>query len=61
MGINGRLVWALSWDGVNCMVMGPDGRPSVGSGVNDATGCNFVSIVDATTGANPMSMLGAGI
>ena len=61
MGIDRLLVWAISWDGVNCQVMGPEGRPSPGPGVNDTSGCNFVTFVDATTGANPMAMLGAGI
>jgi hypothetical protein len=61
MGINQRLVWAMSWDAVNCQVYGPAGRPTSGSHVNDATGCNFVSFVDATSGANPMAILRAGI
>jgi hypothetical protein len=61
MGIDRLLVWAMSWDGVNCMLMGPDGRPSPGPGVNDTSGCNFVTFVGATTGTNPMAIRGAGI
>lgn len=60
MGIDQRLVWAISWDAVNCMVLGPYGQPSSPPSF-DATGCNFVSMVDATTGVNPMAMIGAGI
>jgi hypothetical protein len=61
MGVDRMLVWAISWDGVNCMLLGPEGQPSPGPDVNDTSGCNFVTFVDATTGANPMAMRGAGI
>lgn len=59
MHIQGELVWAMTWTNVNCDVMGPQGRPTSQPGVNDATGCDFVTFVDATTGDNPEAIRGA--
>lgn len=60
MGIQQRLMWVLSWKSVGCDVMGP-GRASPGPFVNDVTGCDFVTFVDADTGANPMAIRGPGL
>lgn len=46
-----RLVWALIWSHVDCLPLGPPGRPTFGANVNITTGCDFVSFVDANTGA----------
>lgn len=58
MGIQAELVWAITWTGVGCDPMGPLGRPSPGPNVNDATGCDFVTFVDARTGKNPEAIRG---
>lgn len=57
MHINDELVWAMTWTRVNCDLMGPANRPS--PRVNDATGCDFVTFVDAKTGDNPEAIRGA--
>ena len=59
MGIHGQLVWAMTWTNVNCDLMGPQGRPSPPPTVNDATGCDFVTFVNAATGVNPEAIRGA--
>jgi hypothetical protein len=48
-GANQRLVWAITWSGVDCMVIGPPSRPS--PKYNIATGCDFTTFIDANTGA----------
>jgi len=58
MHIQGELVWAMTWTNVNCDLMGPQGRPSPNPRVNDATGCDFVTFVDATNGVNPEAIRG---
>lgn len=58
MGINDELVWAMTWTSVSCDLMGPPGRPSPGPDVNDTTGCDFVTFVNATTGDNPEAIRG---
>ncbi len=58
MGIHGELVWAMTWTGVGCDPMGPAGRPTPGTSVNDATGCDLVTFVDASTGNNPEAIRG---
>lgn len=59
MGIQGELVWAMTWTNVNCDLMGPQGRPTPPPTVNDATGCDFVTFVNAATGVNPEAIRGA--
>ena len=59
MGIRDELVWAMTWTNVNCGLMGPQGRPNAPSTVNDATGCDFVTFVNAATGVNPEAIRGA--
>lgn len=59
MQINGELVWAMTWTSVSCDVMGPYNRPTLNPKVNGATGCDFVSFVDANTGGNPEAIRGA--
>ena len=46
-GYDQKLVWAITWSGVSCMNFGPPGQPS--PGVNMATGCEFVTFIDAST------------
>jgi hypothetical protein len=58
MGINDELVWAMTWTSVSCDLMGPQGRPSPGPDVNEATGCDFVTFVNAKTGDNPEAIRG---
>jgi hypothetical protein len=58
MGIQSELVWAMTWTSVNCDVMGPFGRPTPNPRVNDATGCDLVTFVDAKTGRNPEAIRG---
>jgi hypothetical protein len=58
MGIDGELVWALAWTSVNCELFGPWNRPAPGPLVNDATGCDFVTFIDATSGSNPEAVRG---
>lgn len=59
MGIQGELVWAMTWTNVNCDLIGPQGRPNPPPTVNDATGCDFVTFVNAATGVNPEAIRGA--
>jgi hypothetical protein len=59
MGIQGELVWAMTWTNVNCDLMGPQGRPAQPPTANDATGCDFVTFVNAATGVNPEAIRGA--
>ena len=59
MGIRDELVWAMTWTNVNCDLMGPQGRPTPPPPINDATGCDFVTFVNATTGVNPEAIRGA--
>jgi hypothetical protein len=59
MGIHGELVWAMTWTNVNCDLVGPQGRPTPPPTVNDATGCDFVTFVNAATGVNPEAIRGA--
>ncbi len=59
MDIQGELVWAMTWTNVNCDLMGPQGRPTPPPTVNDTTGCDFVTFVDAATGVNPEAIRGA--
>jgi hypothetical protein len=59
MGIQGELVWAMTWTDVNCDLMGPQGRPTPPPTVNDVTGCDFVTFVNAATGGNPEAIRGA--
>ena len=42
------LAWALTWHHVDCIALGPPGRPTVPPAM--ANGCDFVSVVDASTG-----------
>lgn len=58
MGIDDELVWALTWTSVNCELMGPVNRPAPGPLVNDATGCDFVTFINATSGSNPETVRG---
>ncbi len=58
MGIEDELVWALTWTSVNCELMGPPNRPAPGPLVNDVTGCEFVTFIDATSGSNPETIRG---
>lgn len=60
MGIERRLMWVMSWKSVGCDVMGP-GYASPGPLVNDVTGCDFVTFVDADTGASFIAIRGPGL
>lgn len=60
MGIHRRLMWVMSWASVGCDVMGP-AHANPGPLLNEVTGCDFVTFVDADTGANPMAIRGAGL
>jgi hypothetical protein len=55
-GDDRKLVWAITWSGVNCMVLGPPGRPS--SGLNMKTGCEWVTFFDARTGTYLLAIIG---
>jgi hypothetical protein len=59
MQIRGELVWAMTWTNVSCDLMGPQHRPSPNPRVNDATGCDLVTFVDAMSGVNPEAIRGA--
>jgi hypothetical protein len=48
-GDDHRLVWAITWSHVDCMLFGPPGQPSPRANV--ATGCDFVTFIDADSGA----------
>jgi hypothetical protein len=58
MQINGELVWAITWTNVTCDLMGPKGLPSLPPTVNDASGCDLVTFIDAKTGDNPEAIRG---
>jgi hypothetical protein len=48
-GYNHRIVWVLTWSHVNCMPFGPPNQPS--PKYNMKTGCDFITFLDAGTGA----------
>lgn len=59
MGMHRRLMWVMSWASVGCGLIGP-AHTHPDPLVSDVT-CDFVTFVDANTGANSMAIRGAGL